>query len=293
MKVTNKYGLPQALVDFIKESRFKHTEKHYSVTTILNPTRNILLNRRHEDEIEIDASSCVIQLLGTATHSLLEKFDKTGNAEIYLKQEITDGYYLTGKCDLYNEETFSIEDYKTANVWKVKFQDFEDWRMQGLMYAWLLRRQGKHVARLKFHAILKDWTARELRLAKMKSEWYPETPVYTWIYEISEFDMREIECFIHQKFGEIQIAELLTDDELPDCGKEDTWYTGDKYAVYKDDKAVKAVRVLDTEEEAKDYIENKMSGKGIIKFRKGEYRRCQDYCECCKFCKYYQERKPE
>lgn len=293
MKVTNKYGLPQALVDFIKESRFKHTEKHYSVTTILNPTRNILLNRRHEDEIEIDASSCVIQLLGTATHSLLEKFDKTGNAEIYLKQEIVDGYYLTGKCDLYNEETFSLEDYKTANVWKIKFQDFEDWRMQGLMYAWLLRRQGKHVARLKFHAILKDWTARELRLAKMKNEWYPETPVYTWEHEISEFDMREIEWFIKQKFNEIQIAELLTDDELPDCGKEDTWYTGDKYAVYKDDKAAKAVRVLDTEQEAKDYIENKMSGKGIIKFRKGEYRRCQDYCECCKFCKYYEERKPE
>ena len=44
MKITNKYGLPQALVDFIKESRFKHTEKHYSVTTILNPTRSILLN---------------------------------------------------------------------------------------------------------------------------------------------------------------------------------------------------------------------------------------------------------
>ena len=116
MNITNKYDLPQALVDLIKESRFKHTEKHYSVTTILNPTRSILLNRRHFDEITIDVSSCVNQLLGTATHSLLEKFDKTGNAEIYLKEEIIDGYFLTGKCDLYNEETFSLEDYKTANV---------------------------------------------------------------------------------------------------------------------------------------------------------------------------------
>lgn len=288
MKITNKYNLPQALVDLIKNSQFGHTEKCYSATTILNPTRFIILNRRHNDEIEIDASQCINQVLGTATHSLIEKFDKTGFAEIYLKEEIRDGYFLTGKCDLYDEVNFALVDYKTANVWKIKFSDFDDWRRQGLIYAWLLIKKGHYVERIRFHALLKDWTAREKRLADMKGEFYPESQVYTYELKITSADLIEIEKFIRDKFDELIEAESLSDDDLLDCGKKDTWYTGDKFAVYGTNKN-KAMRVFDTYEEANDYLNNK--GGVEIVARKGEYRRCQDYCECCKFCKYYEERK--
>lgn len=287
MKITNKYNLPQALVDLIKNSQFGHTEKCYSATTILNPTRFIILNRRHNDEIEIDASQCINQVLGTATHSLIEKFDKTGFAEIYLKEEIRDGYFLTGKCDLYDEVNFALVDYKTANVWKIKFSDFDDWRRQGLIYSWLLIKKGHYVERIRFHALLKDWTAREKRLADMKGEFYPESQVYTYELKITSADLIEIEKFIRDKFDELIEAEKLSDDDLLDCGKKDTWYTGDKFAVYGTNKN-KAMRVFDTYEEANDYLNNK--GGVEIVARKGEYRRCQDYCECCKFCKYYKER---
>ena len=287
MKITNKYNLPQALVDLIKNSQFGHTEKCYSATTILNPTRFIILNRRHNDEIEIDASQCINQVLGTATHSLIEKFDKTGFAEIYLKEEIRDGYFLTGKCDLYDEVNFALVDYKTANVWKIKFSDFDDWRRQGLIYAWLLIKKGHYVERIRFHALLKDWTAREKRLADMKGDFYPESQVYTYELKITSADLIEIEKFIRNKFDELIEAEKLNDDDLLDCGKKDTWYTGDKFAVYGSNKN-KAMRVFDTYEEANDYLNNK--GGVEIVARKGEYRRCQDYCECCKFCKYYKER---
>ena len=287
MKITNKYNLPQALVDLIKNSQFGHAEKCYSATTILNPTRFIILNRRHNDEIEIDASQCINQVLGTATHSLIEKFDKTGFAEIYLKEEIRDSYFLTGKCDLYDEVNFALVDYKTANVWKIKFSDFDDWRKQGLIYAWLLIKKGHYVERIRFHALLKDWTAREKRLADMKGEFYPESQVYTYELKITSADLIEIEKFIRSKFDELIEAEKLSDDDLLDCGKKDTWYTGDKFAVYGTNKN-KAMRVFDTYEEANDYLNNK--GGVEIVARKGEYRRCQDYCECCKFCKYYKER---
>lgn len=287
MKITNKYNLPQALVDLIKNSQFGHAEKCYSATTILNPTRFIILNRRHNDEIEIDASQCINQVLGTATHSLIEKFDKTGFAEIYLKEEIRDDYFLTGKCDLYDEVNFALVDYKTANVWKIKFSDFDDWRRQGLIYAWLLIKKGHYVERIRFHALLKDWTAREKRLADMKGEFYPESQVYTYELKITSTDLVEIEKFIRDKFDELIEAEKLSDDDLLDCGKKDTWYTGDKFAVYGTNKN-KAMRVFDTYEEANDYLNNK--GGVEIVARKGEYRKCQDYCECCKFCKYYKER---
>ena len=103
--------------------------------------------------------------------------------------------------------------------------------------------------------------------------------------------MLEIEVFIRLKFGELIVAEKLKDDDLPDCGKQDTWYSGDKFAVYKNETSAKAVKLFDSELEAQDYITNKMYGVGIIQYRPGEYRRCQDYCEVCKFCKYYEERK--
>ena len=288
MKITNKKDLPQALVDLVKNSQFGFTEKCYSATTILNPTRYVILNRRHNDELEVDVSECINQVLGTATHSIIEKFDKTGYAEVYLKEEIRDDYFLTGKCDLYNEETFALEDYKTATVWKIKFADFDDWRKQGLIYAWLLIKKGHHVEKVRFHALLKDWTAREKRLADLKGDFYPDSQVYTYEFKITSADLVEIESFIRSKFDELIESEKLSDDELLDCGEKDTWYTGDKYAVYGKSR-YKAIRVFETEKEAKDWLENK-GGEEIVA-RKGEYRKCQDYCECCKFCKYYEERK--
>ena len=286
MKITNKYNLPQALVDLVASSQFKPSENSFSVTTLLLNNREIILTRRHDNEMEQDVSDMVNLVLGTATHSLIEKFDKTGMAEMYLKQEILPGWYLTGKCDLYDEANSTLVDYKTASVWKVQFGDFEDWRMQGLMYAWLLRKQLKYVGTLKFHAILKDWTARDKRL---KGGDYPESQVYTWEYKVTTQDMEEIEKFIYERFTELVKLNSVEDDDLPDCN--DTWYTGDKYAVYKKSGAARADRVLDSESEAQDYINNKHGGIGEIVYREGEHRKCQDYCNCCKFCKYYGGRK--
>lgn len=288
MKITNNYNLPDALVKYCEESQFGVKNKYYSVTTILNPVRSVLLMRRHNDEIVKDASEMINTLFGSATHSLIEKFDKTGFAEMYLSQEITDGYYLTGKCDLYDEKNYALVDYKTATCWKIIFKDFDDWKKQGLMYAWLLSKQHRLVSKLKFHALLKDWTAKDLRLAKLKGDFYPETQVYTWEYDVTTQDLIEIENFINERFSALIDGETLSDFDLPDCGKVDTWYTGDKFAVYKNVNDARATRVFDNEKEAKDFITNK---GGVLVYRKGEYRKCQDYCDCHEFCRYWEERK--
>ena len=286
MNITNKYNLPQALVDLVKESQFKPKPNSYSVTALLQDDRELLLNKRHDDEIEKDVSEMINLVLGTSVHSLIEKFDKTGFAEMYLKQEILPGWFLTGKCDLYDEANATLVDYKTATIWKVTYQDFNDWRMQGLMYAWLLRKQFKYVGTLKFHAILKDWSPRDKRL---KGDDYPDCQVYTWEYKVTTQDMEDIEKFIYERFINLVKNESASDDDLPDCS--DTWYTGDKYAVLKDASATRALRVLDSESEAQDYLVNKCNGVGVIIHREGEHRKCQDYCNCCKFCKYYKERE--
>ena len=152
MVVTNKYNLPQALVDLIKSDEKEYNPKRFSVTELLKPTIEIILRRRHE--LTVDVSDCINRLFGTAFHSLIEKHDKTGMSEIKLEEEIVDGYNLVGKLDLYNAETESVVDYKTATCWKVMFKDFEDWRLQGLMYAWLAFKKGYTVKHITFYATL-------------------------------------------------------------------------------------------------------------------------------------------
>lgn len=286
MHITNKYNLPQSIVDLAKESQYKFKSDSYSATTLLLSNREILLSRRHNDEMEVDVSDMVNMLIGTSVHSLIEKFDKTEMAEVYFKQEILPNRYLTGKVDLYDEKNFTLVDYKTASVWKVQFSDFEDWKTQGLIYAWLLTKSGKFVEKLCFYAILKDWTARDKRL---KGSDYPESQIYTWEYKVTTKDLEDIEQFIYTRFNELVKLETIDDDNLPDC--ENTWYTGDKWAVYKKLGVARADRVFDTEQEAKDYIANKLDGVGNVVYREGEHRKCQDYCDCCKFCKYYKERE--
>jgi len=287
MIITNKYGLPQALVDIIKSDEKEHDPKEYGVTTVLKPTREILLKRRHEKELEIDVSDCINRLFGTAFHSLIEKHDRTGMSELKLEERVLDDYKSVGRLDLYNAENESIIDYKTATVWKVMFKDFEDWRKQGLLYAWLCLKNGFIVKKVIFYAFLKDWTAREKR---KQGENYPGSQIYTYEFDVTIGDLMKIEDWLTAKFEEIAVNEKLSDDELPPCPDEDCWYTGDKYAVYKNTNDAKAQRVFDNIEEANGYLINKMDGKGVVAFRKGEYRKCQDYCEVCNFCKYYKER---
>ena len=70
MRITNKYGLPQAFVK-MAESDYEYRPKRYSVTSILKGIRETLLERRHHNEIEVDVSDMVWALFGTAVHEIL------------------------------------------------------------------------------------------------------------------------------------------------------------------------------------------------------------------------------
>ena len=50
MKITNKLNLPKQLVELVN-SNYKPNLHQYSCTTILKPTRQIILERRYNDEI--------------------------------------------------------------------------------------------------------------------------------------------------------------------------------------------------------------------------------------------------
>jgi len=285
MKITNKYYLPQSFVEMAKRD-YEYEPKEYRVTSLLKGIRETILERRHDAEIERDVSDMIWMLFGTAVHSILER-QQEGAEEIKetrLKINLG-GYILSGQFDLYNAETKTITDYKTASVWKIIYGNYDDWKRQLLIYAYMLRSIGFKVENGEIVAILKDHSKRD---AKTK-ESYPSLPVTKICFKFTEQDFLDIEYWLLQKFAIILDCESRTDDDLPPCTPEERFNSGDKYAVMKKGRKT-ALRVLDSEEDAKEWM--KVNGGDEIQVRPGEDKKCNDgYCSVREFCNYYQQKR--
>jgi len=282
MIVHNELNLPQAFINALNLER--HNEKGcYSATTLLKGACETILTDRHFDEIEIDVADCVWQIFGTAVHSIFEKAGIEGFTEEKLSVEVSNSK-VTGKVDLYDLQNEIVYDWKTASIWKVQFADYDDWNKQGLIYAWLLKQNGLNVKEIKFVALLKDHSKSKARLDSN----YPQKPTTIHSVKVTAEALEEIEKFIFNKVQELEKAEKLSDEELTPCTASERWATSDKWAVMKNGRK-SALRLLDTEEEAENY--KKEFGGDNIEFRQGESKKCVDYCNACKFCKFYNEMK--
>ncbi len=280
MIITNKTGLP---VPFVSMARQEYTiaPNEYRVTSLLKGIRETMLERRHNDEIERDASDMVWLLFGTAVHSILEHHEEGADEikESRVKVDVGERV-LSGQFDLYNDTTGTITDYKTCSVWKIIFGDFEDWRRQTLIYCWMMRRIGFNAHRAEVVAIMKDHSKTE---AKRKAD-YPKMPVKKITFEFTEADFEEIGAWINEKFEEIAFAESLSDSELPLCTAEERFNSGDKYAVMKKGRQ-KAIRVLGNMEDALQMVAD--GGGDYVEERAGVDKKCVDYCSACKFCEHW------
>ncbi len=258
-------------------------DNEYRVTSLLKGIRETILERRHFNEIEQDVSDMIWLLFGTAVHGILEHQQEGDNEIKEERIKVTIGdYLLSGQFDLYNDETKTITDYKTCSVWKVIFGDYSDWRRQTLIYAWMIRQFGFEADNAEIIALMKDHSKRD---AKIKEN-YPQLPVQKIKFKFTDEDFTEIEEWLKSRFAEIAEAEKLPDDELPLCTPEERFNSGDKYAVMKKGRKT-AMRVLDSMEEAEKWQAD--NGGDFIETRKGEDKKCKDYCLVCQFCNYYKE----
>jgi len=284
LKINNKLNLPQPFVDAVTRE-YEYKDKQYSVTTILKDVREILLTRRHNNEIEQDVADMIWLIFGTAVHKVLEESQEEASEvkEEHFVEEVENGYKLSGQADLYNLEQKMVTDYKTCSVWKVIYDDWDDYKKQLLMYAWAFKKMGFEADKGQIVAVIKDYSKTK---AKTDSN-YPQYPVYKKIFNFTEQDFEEIETYIKEKFKQIAENEQTPDDDLPICSEEARWNDGDKYAVKKRGNK-RALRVYDTLEEAENHLKEDESLE--LEIRKGEDKKCLEYCSCCEFCNYWKER---
>ena len=279
MNVTNRLRLPEAFVKAVSTTR--HNEAGcFSATTLNKGAKEIILTDRHFDEITVDAADSVWAVWGTAVHALLESQPDNNFHEESFKVPVSNSF-VTGQVDSYDMENGVINDWKTASVWKVQFNDFKDWRAQGLTYAWLLQQSGLEVKKCRFVALLKDHSKTK---AKNDSS-YPQSPVFIYEFDVTAADMEETAARILSKVQEIENAYELDDDAIEPCSTEERWADGEKWAVMKNGRKT-AIKLFDNSADA-DAMAGEMGNAYYVEHRPAISRKCGEYCNCKDFCNFY------
>ena len=279
MKVTNKLSLPAAFVNAVSTARH-NAAGCFSATTLNKGAKEIILSDRHFDEIEVDAADQVWAVWGTAVHALLESQPDNNFHEESFKVPVSNSF-VTGQVDSYDMENATIFDWKTASVWKVQFADFDDWRRQGMTYAWLLKQNGLEVKKCRFVALLKDHSKTK---AKTDSS-YPQSPVFIYEFDVTAADLEETAARILAKVQEIESAYKLDDGAIEPCSAEERWADGEKWAVMKNGRKT-AIKLFDNSADA-DAMAGEMGNAYYVEHRPAISRKCGEYCNCKDFCNFY------
>jgi len=215
MKITNNLNLPKQLVELV-DNNYKPTPHQYSCTTILKPTRQIILERRYTDEIEQDVSDMCWMIFGIAVHSVIENSKESDGQfkEEKLKVDLgkyweeLKGYYLSGRSDMIDLIEKKITDWKTCSAWKIIFKDFEDWKKEMLIYAWAVKDMGFDIDKSEAIAFIKDHNKTK---SKIDSN-YPKLPIWVEKFKFTEKEFESIKEFIYKKFIELKNNETVEDD---------------------------------------------------------------------------------
>ena len=244
------------------------------LNTIVEEFKN---EKSEEYESELNYFDRVMRRI---TAYIKDKFSGNSFVEEFFKIKVSNSY-VTGQVDSYDMENGVINDWKTASVWKVQFNDFKDWRAQGLTYAWLLQQSGLEVKKCRFVALLKDHSKTK---AKNDSS-YPQSPVFIYEFDVTAADMEETAARILTKVQEIESAYKLDDDAIEPCSAEERWADGDKWAVMKNGRK-SAVKVFDNQLDA-DAMAGELGNSHYVEHRPAISRKCGDYCKCKEFCNFY------
>jgi len=282
MIITNKYNLPQAIVNFAKNDGYSAGKSNISVTALVGSPRIVQLKKKHWHEMEIDVSDLCQAIFGTAVHYIMEKnAPKDDIAEERIHTHFN-GWDLSGAIDSQKLEDggVTLSDYKTCKVWAVMHQK-PDWESQLNMYAWFVEREKKTtVKKLQVVALIKDW-----KKGDRNKEGYP--PAAITVINVPLWSKEERESFLTKRLHEHAEADVssVLGTELPKCTPEEQWRTNDTFAVMKK-AGVRALRVFDTKDEADKFA---AETSNVVVARPGYARRCHEYCDVSKFCQQFKD----
>ena len=220
MKITNKYGFPDAVVDGIKyvSGMYDKGDSDFSCTELIAPPRVIALKKKHFDEIEIDVSSLVWSVLGTAVHLIVQKGARPGRdiSEVRYYHKFGEKV-VSAQIDLYTISEHRLSDYKCtkARAFCSGMKPKKEWVAQMNIQALIMKRAyGIEAKRLEIIGLLRDHDHKEAD----RDSGYPSTELAS--LNIPIYAEAQVERYIFERIEAHEKAR----EELPECTREDTWY---------------------------------------------------------------------
>lgn len=284
--LTNKYNLPEALVNAVENDTYDAGDTDLSATGMLQPYQQFALKQTC-DEMQEDAADRIWALLGTAVHTILERVDD-GNVKEERFFHKVDGWNISAQIDHFDLTTLILSDYKVTSVWAAK-EVKPEWEAQLNVGAWLIGQSSFwRVEGLQIVAILRDWNAGG---RKKNPKVYPEVPVK--VLEIPMWEPEKTEAFIKTRIAGFKAA---LKGGYPPCTDEERWATPLTYAVHKGTN--KGATRLFTEGKyadpckaafkfKEDMIEKTGDKYSVVQRDRG-YRRCEGYCPVSHVCKQWE-----
>lgn len=298
MLITNKFGLPEPYYKSCLRDKYPRFDwDTFSVTELMKGTKEIVLTRRHWDELEQDCVDMIWTVFGTAVHSVMEGHEGTNDlAEERISMMIPCGdefgdIKVSGGFDLYNGDTKILTDYKTTGVfsYQMKLQEGtdSDWAKQLRIYWLILAKAGFPVKGVRNTVFLKDWSKTSAR----RDRSYPQKPILNIDHDFGEVFRSDVAADmiadLSFKIQEILMYKDAPEDQIPDCTPEERWERGEKWAVMKKGRK-SAVKLHDKEFNAEQHLQDLPAGH-YIEHRPGVPVKCVDYCNCASKCSYYKK----
>jgi hypothetical protein len=275
MKITNRHGLPDALVNAVINDPYTGGGD-ISATSLIDSPQKRALGFKYRDLITEDVSDRIWALFGSAVHHILERSETTARIEERLFADI-EGWQVSGQFDRLIVEDRLLQDWKVTTSYKAMGEK-ADWERQQNVLRWLCDANGIEVDRLEIVCIIRDWQ----RTRALEDPTYPVTPVH--VINLPVWDLAITEEYIRHR---VQLHQDARAGNAAPCTDEERWYTGSSYAVTKPG-AKRALKIFKTMAEAEEHMADAKPGY-VIEHRPGTYTRCERFCEVSQWCSQWQD----
>lgn len=309
---TNLHNLPMSMVLWLMFDDYDYNSdsKTISATSILKPTKSLVLGSRVGQQEPVDVMNMVASRLGTAIHTAIEQAwlsdpakvkellkmvypsklidamvvnpdpDTVTEDDFAVYMEIRNdkqvsGYTISGKFDFICNG--QLEDFKSTSAYTwVTQSNKEKYIQQGSIYRWL----NPHLVTedvMRINYIFTDWSAAKAKQSKD----YPPSRILSQEYPL--MSLAETEAFVMQRIAEIDRYMDAHQDEMPRCTPEELWEKPTVYKYYKNPaKKVRSTANFDSYWEAHDrYMKDGSIGEIVT--IKGEVGFCK-YCPASALC---------
>lgn len=319
MKITNQMNIDLPLAVWLLQEGYKSGAENapegelLSVTTLMKPTRQLILQRKVDRSQEtMDVSELVASRMGHSLHDSIERAWTEGNWQqamrqlhypqsiidkirinppmdqplpdgiipIYLEQRAFKPFediILTGQLDFLIGSSY--RDFKSTSTfaWTSGSKD-EDYILQGSLYRFLLPELIKDdIMRIEF--IFTDWASYRAKADKR----YPQARVAH--KEFPLMTLKDTESWLSSKLKEIRKNSKLPQTHMIECNDKQLWRADDVFKYYANPETAKTggrcTKRFDKESEAVLFMQEK--GKGIVVKEAGEPKACM-YCNAFTIC---------